>query len=193
MTPATPNQIPHAVRLSHVSPDRIDHNADFTAFAEACQLRMLRSAYLICGDRHLAEDLLQTALVKVALRWTHIRDGQPEAYLRTILYRDAVSWWRRRRREVSVAEPPDHAGAGDHERVELRLIFAQALARLTPKQRAILVLRFFEDHTEARTAEVLGVAVGTVKSQTSVALRRLRELAPELSDLVSQDTEGGRR
>jgi RNA polymerase sigma-70 factor (sigma-E family) len=177
-----------------VSPDRIDQNADFAAFAEACQLRMLRSAYLICGDRHLAEDLLQTALVKVALRWRHIRNGQPEAYLRTILYRDAVSWWRRSRREISVADPPDQrvSGSGD-EHVELRLIFARALARLTPKQRAILVLRYFEDHTEARAAEVLGVAVGTVKSQTSVALRRLRELAPELSDLVRQGSEGGRR
>jgi len=72
---------------------------DFTAFAEACQLRLVRSAYLICGDQHLAEDLVQNALVKVALRWPRLRDGQPEAYLRTIIYRDAVSWWRKRRRD----------------------------------------------------------------------------------------------
>ena len=182
------------MRCSRVSADRIDQYADFSAFAEACQLRMLRSAYLICGDRHLAEDLLQTALVKVALHWRQVRDGQPEAYLRTILYRDAVSWWRRHRREISVANPPDRNGPDDGgEPAQLRVIFAQALARLTPKQRAILVLRFFEDHTEARTAEVLGVAVGTVKSQTVVALRRLRVLAPELSDLVRQDSEGGPR
>lgn len=63
-------------------------------------------------------------------------------------------------------------------------MLARALARLTPKQRAVLVLRFFEDHTEVRTAQVLGVSVGTVKSQTAVALRRLRELAPELAELV---------
>lgn len=182
------------MRPSRVSQDRIDQHADFTAFAEACQLRMLRAAYLICGDQHLAEDLLQTALVKVALRWAHVRDGQPEAYLRKILYRDAVSWWRRQRREISVADPPEHRGRDDgNEPAQLRVIFARALARLTPKQRAILVLRFFEDHSEARTAEVMGVAIGTVKSQTSVALRRLRELAPELSDLVRQDSEGGRR
>jgi DNA-directed RNA polymerase specialized sigma24 family protein len=87
--------------------------ADFTAFAQACQLRMVRAAYLICGDRHLAEDLTQTALIKVALRWSQVRDGQPEAYLRTILYRDAVSWWRRRRREVLVAEPPERRSVDD--------------------------------------------------------------------------------
>lgn len=181
-----PNQIGGAVRCSRVT-DRLDRHPDFTAFAEECQLRMLRSAYLICGDRHLAEDLLQTAFVKVALRWGQLRDGQPEAYLRRILYRDAVSWWRKHRREIAVPSPPD--GAARDEPVELKMVFAQALARLTPKQRAILVLRYFEDHTEARTAEVLGVAVGTVKSQTAVALRRLRELAPELSDLVRQQGE----
>jgi RNA polymerase sigma-70 factor (sigma-E family) len=171
----------------------IERYADFTAFAESCQLRLLRAAYLICGDRHLAEDLLQAALVKVALRWHDVRDGRPEAYLRTILYRDAVSWWRRRRREIPVAELPDRQRPGDDmHQAHLRMMFANALARLTPKQRAIIVLRFFEDQTEARTAEVMGIAVGTVKSQTAVALRRLRELAPELSDLV-HDSEGGRR
>ncbi len=182
--------------------DRIDQYADFTAFAGACQLRMLRAAYLICGDRHLAEDLVQTAMIKVALRWEQLHDGHPEAYLRVILFRDAVSWRRRLRREVSVAEPPDqHTGHrqpdhgpddGNHQ-AQLRMVFSAALARLTPKQRATLVLRFFEDQTEARTAEILGVSVGTVKSQTSVALRRLRELAPELSELVSQDDRGGSR
>jgi len=156
---------------------------DFAAFVRGCHPRVLRSAYLICGDLHLAEDLVQSALVKVALRWTSLRDGSPEAYLRTVLYRDAVSWWRRRRREVIVAAPPVHP-AEEEQDVPLRLLFADALRRLTPKQRAVLVLRYFEDQTEARTAEVLGVSVGTVKSQTAVALRRLRELAPELSDLV---------
>jgi RNA polymerase sigma-70 factor (sigma-E family) len=175
-----------------VTPDPIDPYADFTAFVDACQPRLLRAAYLICGDRHLAEDLLQSALVKVALRWSRLRDGHPEAYLRTILYRDAISWRRRYRREISVASPPEAHQADGTDRAQLRVIFARALARLTPKQRAVLVLRFFDDHSEARTAEVLGVTVGTIKSQTSVALRRLRELAPELSDLVRQGSTGGR-
>jgi RNA polymerase sigma factor (sigma-70 family) len=106
---------------------------------------------------------------------TRLRDGQPEAYARTVLYRDAVSWWRRQRREVTVAAPPDTraTGAGSDD-VPQRVVLARALGRLTPKQRAVLVLRFFEDHTEARTAQVLGVSVGTVTSQTAVALRRLR-------------------
>lgn len=132
--------------------------------------------------------------MKVALQWRRLAQGQPEAYLHKILYRDAISWWRKHRREIPVPDLPDRRGSDDgNEPAQLRVIFAQALAKLTPKQRAILVLRFFEDHTEARTAEVMGIAIGTVKSQTSVALRRLRELAPELSDLVRQDAQGGRR
>lgn len=160
----------------------------FAEFARACQPRLLRAAYLICGDPHLSQDLVQSALVKVALRWAQLRDGQPEAYARTILYRDAVSWWRRGRREVTMPAPPEPwtPDAGGDE-VPLRVVFARALARLTPKQRAVLVLRFFEDQTEARTAQVLGVSIGTVKSQTVVALRRLRELAPELSDLIREE------
>ncbi len=159
---------------------------------------MLRVAYLICGDVHLAEDLLQSALVKVAARWSRLRDVQPEAYLRTVLYRDAVSWWRRHRRELSVADPPEprrdarEPDGGERSAAD-RVVLARALARLTPKQRAVLVLRYFEDHTESRTAEVLGVSLGTVKSQTSVALRRLRELAPELEELVLTRDEGSAR
>jgi RNA polymerase sigma-70 factor (sigma-E family) len=175
---------------------KADPYDEFAAFARSCQRRLLRAAYLICGDAHLAEDLLQSALVKVAMRWPQLRDGQPEAYARTVLYRDAVSWWRRQRREVTVAAPPEVRAPGPGtDEVALRIIFARALRRLTPKQRAVLVLRYFEDHTEARTAQVLGVSVGTVKSQTAVALRRLRELAPELSDLVvfQATNEGGGR
>jgi len=168
-----------------VGGDRDEGFADFAVFVQRAQPRLLlRAAFLICGDAHLAEDLVQSALVKVALRWATLRDGHPEAYLRTVLYRDAVSWWRRQRREVVVASPPELPLEVDEDELPRRVVFARALARLTPKQRAVLVLRFFEDHTEARTAAVMGVSVGTVKSQTAVALRRLRELAPELADLM---------
>lgn len=163
--------------------------AEFVAFVQARQHRLLRSAYLICGDRHLAEDLLQAALVKLALHWTRVCTGDPEAFLRTVMYRDAVSWWRRRRGERLTSEPPERVGEDPGEVTSMRLVFEAALRRLTPRQRAVLVLRFFDDLTEARTAAVLGVSVGTVKSQTSVALRRLQELAPELRDLLSAGRE----
>jgi RNA polymerase sigma-70 factor (sigma-E family) len=174
-----------------VNPAPADERAEFVAFVQACQHRLLRSAYLVCGDFHLAEDLLQGALVKLALRWRQVRTGDPEAYLRTILYRDAVSWWRRARRERLTSVPPAQARPDDTEDTSTRLVFAAALRRLTPRQRAVLVLRFLEDQSEARTAEVLGVSVGTVKSQTSVALRRLRELAPELRELLGAGREVG--
>jgi RNA polymerase sigma-70 factor (sigma-E family) len=157
----------------------VNSDPEFVAFVEARQHRLLRSAYLVCGDHHLAEDLLQNALVKLALRWRQVRDGDPEAFVRTVLYRDAVSWWRRIRRERLGSAIPEPPPEHDHD-VPTRLLFERALRRLAPRQRAVLVLRYFDDLSEARTAEILGVSVGTVKSQASVALRRLREVAPEL-------------
>jgi len=159
--------------------------ASFEEFVRVRTGALARTAYLLTGDRQHAEDLVQTALARVAVRWTRLDDA--ESYVRRVLYTQAVSWWRvrrRRRPEVLVQTPPDRAGdpRGDPE---LRIVVAQALARLTPKQRAVLVLRFYEDRTEAETAELLSVALGTVKSQTRHALRRLRELAPELADLTA--------
>jgi RNA polymerase sigma-70 factor (sigma-E family) len=162
---------------------------DFVAFVQARQHRLLRSAYLVCGDHHLAEDLLQGALVKLALRWRKVSEGDPEAFLRTVIYRDSISWWRRWRRERLTDDPPAASDADGTEEVSTRVLFAAALQRLTVKQRAVLVLRYFDDLSEVRTAEVLGVSVGTVKSQTSVALKRLRELAPELGELVNAGRE----
>ncbi len=158
---------------------------EFAAFVRARQHRLLRSAYLVCGDHHLAEDLLQGALVKLALRWSTVREGDPEAFVRTVMYRDAVSWWRRFRREDLSDAPPERSGRD--EDVPDRLAFESALRRLPPRQRAVLVLRYFDDLTEARTAEILGVTVGTVKSQASAGLQKLRQLAPELSEMVGKD------
>jgi RNA polymerase sigma-70 factor (sigma-E family) len=162
---------------------------EFVAFVQARQHRLVRSAYLVCGDYHLAEDLVQGALVKLALHWRTVSEGEPEAFLRTVIYRDSVSWWRRWRRERLTDQPPPAVELDGTDHVPTRVVFAAALARLTVKQRAVLVLRYFDDLSEARTAEILGISVGTVKSQTSVALRRLRELAPELGELANAGRE----
>ena len=171
--------------------DTAEARASFEEFVAARSVSLGRVAYLLTGHKHDAEDLLQTALIKVAMRWSKV--DEPEAYVRRVLYTQAVSRWRLRGRkpEVLTDQPLDDGGVESDWAT--RVVLDQALRRLTPKQRAVLVLRFFEDCSEARTAEVLGVAVGTVKSQTAVALRRLRELAPELSDLVTLQNEGGRR
>jgi RNA polymerase sigma-70 factor (sigma-E family) len=154
---------------------------EFTEWAAGCQRQLLRSAYLLTGDLHRAQDLVQEALVKVAMRWTRLRTGDPTAYARTIIVRDNISWWRRRR-EVVTAEPDDVAAVSSDP--EAALVVRRALARLTPAQRAVLVLRHFDDLSERETADVLGVGVGTVKSQNAAALARLRGGAPELLDLI---------
>jgi RNA polymerase sigma-70 factor (sigma-E family) len=160
--------------------------AEYTAWVTGVQHQLLRSAYLVTGDLHRAEDLVQDALVKVALRWSRLRDGNPTAYARTIMMNQNVSWWRRRRREVLTDDVRD---AGDRPvETEDQLVVRRALGRLTERQRRVLVLRHFDDLTERETAAVLGVSIGTVKSQNAAALARLREGAPELLDLI-----GGRR
>jgi RNA polymerase sigma-70 factor (sigma-E family) len=142
-----------------------------------------RTAYLLTGHLHDAEDLLQTALARAATRWDRIDDH--EAYVRRILYTQAVSHWRwlrRRPPEVLTDELP-HAATQAPD-VETRLVLDAALRRLTPKQRAVLVLRFYEDRSESQTAALLDVSIGTVKSQTRHALDRLRQLNPQLAQLV---------
>lgn len=157
----------------------------FAEWAAARQGRLVRAAYLMTGDLHAAEDLVQEALVKVCQRWSRLREGHPEAYARRIIYRDHVSGWRRRREYASSATRERAAPEG--RVVEDVTVVRDALLRLPRGQRAALVLRFFEDLTAAETATVLGVSVGTVKSQTHDALRNLRRLAPELAELVGEE------
>jgi RNA polymerase sigma-70 factor (sigma-E family) len=148
-----------------------------------------RTAYLLTGDHHAAEDLLQNALVIVAARWHPVAAaGDPVAYARRILYHEHISSWRRNRylrAEYSTADVPDRGGPRDMSGdVVRRVVLERALAKLTPRQRAVIVARFYEDLTEVDAASALGCSVGTIKSQTHHALGRLRELAPELADLV---------
>ena len=163
-----------------------DH-ALFTAFVATRSAALLRTAYLLTGDAHHAEDLVQSALFLTARSWHRI-DGDPEPYVRRILYTQNVSRWRRRRVEESPLDPATSSLAAPSSDPDLRLTLEQALSRLTPKQRTVLVLRFFEDLTEVETARVLGIGAGTVKSNTRQALARLRTLAPELSDLIGSQS-----
>ncbi len=157
-------------------------DSEFTEWVTGQQRQLLRSAFLQTGDLHRAQDLVQEALVKVALRWTRLRDGNPAAYARTIIMRDNISWWRRRRRETSTAEPDATSAVSTDP--DMAMVVSRALARLTSRQRAVLVLRHFDDLTERETAAILGVNIGTVKSTNAAALKRLREGAPELLDLI---------
>jgi RNA polymerase sigma-70 factor (sigma-E family) len=164
----------------------VDPYQGFDEFVTAHTAALSRVAYLLTGDHHLAEDLLQVALSQVASRWPQIRDGNPEAYVRRCLVNELISWRRRRRYHerpvesfVEDVEPGDLASS-----VVRRIVVGRALAALTPRQRAVLVLRFFEDLSEAETAAIMGCSIGTVKSQTHYALTRLRAAAPELSELL---------
>jgi RNA polymerase sigma-70 factor (sigma-E family) len=171
---------------------------EFSEFVGIRTPALLRTAYLLTGDQHLAEDLVQDALARTH-RAARRLDGfeHYEAYTRSALYHLQVSRWRRRRvAEVSGVSFDAPDPAGDHAgRVALRLSLERALDRLTRRQRAVLVLRFFEDQSEAQTAQALGCTVGTVKSQTSKALARLREIVPDLApgDEGTHDSKGERR
>ncbi len=116
----------------------------FTDWAVGRQRQLLRSAYLLTGDLHRAEDLVQEALTKVALRWSRLADGNPTAYALRIIARDNISWWRRRR-DVPTESVHD---TWTSDEPEVALVVRRALARLTPSQRAVLVLRHLEDLTE---------------------------------------------
>ena len=148
----------------------------FTEFVLARQAALLRTAYLLTGHAQDAEDLVQTTLVKIVPQWRRIADD-PEAYVRRVLVNENVSRWRRRRWREHATDVLPEGLSHDPDRAEL-LAVREALRTLAPRQRAVLVLRYYEELTEAETADVLGVSVGTVKSQTSRALATLRTHAP---------------
>ncbi|GAA2287906.1 hypothetical protein GCM10010149_37920 [Nonomuraea roseoviolacea subsp. roseoviolacea] len=157
---------------------------EFREFVVARSAALFRTAYLLTGDRHAAEDLVQSALAKTAARWGRLRDpGAVEGYVRRAMYHEQVSWWRRRSRVAEVAAEwlPEQAGGEHADAADLRLVMREALARLTPRQRTMLVLRYFEDLSETEIARLLGVRVGSVRSQIYRSLERLKQAAPELS------------
>ena len=151
----------------------------FDLLVEHRATSLLRTAYLLTGDWGTAEDLLQTALVKTWFRRDRVHDK--EAYVRQVMARTYATWWRRKwRGELATGELPELPGRDAYADVDARHALRRALAELPPRQRAIVVLRFYEDLSEAQVASLLGCSVGTVKSTASRALVRLRGLVGDV-------------
>ncbi len=166
---------------------RSPSDGEFTEFAHASWAALYRTAYLLLGDPAEAEDLVQTTLAKTYASWSKVRDvDAAPGYARTVLVNTATSWFRKRswRNERPTAEPPDLVHESDPSD---RPALMSALAVLPPRQRAVIVLRYYEDLSVAQAATTLGVTEGTVKSQTSDALARLRTL---LGDAVVPQSLG---
>jgi len=166
----------------------------FEAFVTSSGHSLLRAAYLLTGDLGHAEDLVQVTLERTARRW-HRLEGAPQAYARTVLTNLANDRWRRRRARVAETPLDDGFEAVDHsdapDQALLRQTLVGALRQLPIRQRTVLVLRFFEDMTEAETAHTMRVSVGTVKSTTNRAVARLRELCPDLEDFRTASKGSG--
>jgi RNA polymerase sigma-70 factor (sigma-E family) len=155
---------------------------EFSEYMAARQPSLLRTAYLLTGDRHTAEDLVQTALAKLYLSWDRVQNHESvDGYVRRILVNEHNSLWRRpwKRRERVTAELPEEVSSGSGTTGHDPDLWA-LVQTLPAKQRAAVVLRYYEELSEAETAAVLGVSVGTVKSQTSRALAALRTRAGDL-------------
>lgn len=161
-----------------------EREVDFSAYVRARQTSLARFAYLLTGDPHSAEDLVQSSLAKVYGKWDHISTVEsPDAYVRKVMVNEHTTWWRRawRHRERTDSElirvmDPAAAPVTGHDSE----LWAHVRS-LAPQQRAAVVLRYYEDLTEAQTAEILGVSVGTVKSHTSRAISSLRSRMKEVT------------
>ncbi len=148
---------------------------EFVEFARASSARLTHAAYLLTGDRQLAEDAAQTALVRVYAAWARVRRQDAYAYARTVLVNHVTDGWRRPLRERATAEVPDRPAGGDMaDEVAGRRWLIEALAALTDRERAVIVLRYYFDLPEAEVASELNVTIGTVKSTASRALSKLR-------------------
>lgn len=154
---------------------------EFRRFVDIAWPRLLRTAYLLAGDRHAAEDLAQQALERAYVAWSRVAGADdPYAYVRRILVNEHARRHRRRVPERLVDSLPDgaeRAGPGGVERVADRTALLAALGTLPPRQRLAVVLRYWEDLSESQAAEAMGCSVGTVKSQASKGLARLRSAA----------------
>jgi RNA polymerase sigma-70 factor (sigma-E family) len=152
---------------------------EFTEFVAAHERRLRRTAYLLCGDWSAAEDLVQTVLGRMYGRWRRIRQYENlPAYARRVLLNEYIAEYRRRGKwERVMAAVPDHT-APDHSS-DLKLTMLDALAKIPPRMRAVLVLRYWEDQSVEAAAATLGCSVGNIKSQSSRGLAKLREALGE--------------
>jgi RNA polymerase sigma-70 factor (sigma-E family) len=164
---------------------------EFSAFVRARGTRLLRFATLLAGEANAGEDLLQEVLEKVYRRWVKVGQADnPEAYIRQALVNSAKRHWSRRRDgERLVAAAPDLQSSGGHGEVLVRHTLLQALAGLSRQQRAVIVLRYFADQSEAEVARLLGCSVGNVKAHASRGIERLRS-EPELALILDSVREG---
>ena len=162
---------------------RREVDAEFAEYVGARQHDLLRAAFLVCGDPGLAQGLLQRSLTRLALRWDKVRAEDPDTYVRQHLYRDAVSAssriHRNHRDHPDQLDDPGGAwaevagAAASESELARRGDLGRALADLTAKQRAVLVLRYFEGRSEGDTADLLGVSAGAVRNHAHSALARL--------------------
>ncbi|MEY9857467.1 RNA polymerase sigma-70 factor (sigma-E family) [Catenulispora sp. GAS73] len=161
--------------------DQAIREQEFTEFAMARAEKLRRTAFLLCGDWHRAQDLTQIGLAKAYAAWHRIHgDGAVEAYVRQIIVREFLSQQRRRSWHEQPSDAlPEQALDGGQERAELRLSLLAALARLAPKRRAVVVLRYWEDRSVEETASVLRMSRSAVKSASLRALADLRVLLDE--------------
>lgn len=153
-------------------------DADFAAYMAARQPSLLRTAYLLTGDRNSAEDLVQTALAKLYLSWDKVhKQNLMDGYVRRIMVNENNSLWRRawKRREITTEKVPEKDAVTDQYDHGEKSALWEFVQTLPKRQRAVIVLRFYEGLSEGETAEILGISVGTVKSQSSRALASLRE------------------
>jgi RNA polymerase sigma-70 factor (sigma-E family) len=165
---------------------------EFTAYLDARQPSLLRTAYLLTGDRHTAEDVLQTSLAKLYLAWDKIQDrGSVDGYVRRIMVNENNSLWRKpwKKREHAADVLPDTSYVDDYDDGRGKALW-DIVQSLPPKARAVVVLRYYEQLSEAETADVLGISTGTVKSQCSRAIASLRERVP--AEMHPRHAEGDR-
>lgn len=166
--------------------------AAFAEYAEACSPTLFRTAFLMVGDHQLAQDLVQEALVKTLMAWPRLNDRENlHAYTRRIIVTTSISWRRRRSfHERPLDALPERFGPDPAEAMVTHDAVVAALRTVPPRQRAAIVLRYYQDLTETQTAEAMGCSVGAVKSQVAAGLRRLREtLGPTFDHATTADQE----